>query len=82
MRLCEGCEAGNHFKCVGHYCECDDAECKAIMTGHVVCPPCKGGKHAECLGHNCHCQHFDWKDPLCAGCQAYGKGGENESHIH
>jgi hypothetical protein len=72
MRLCEGCERGNHFMCVGHYCECDATECVAIMNGHVVCPPCKEGKHIDCLGHNCHCQHFRWRVFTCAECQAYG----------
>jgi hypothetical protein len=66
-RLCEGCEAGNHFQCVGHYCECK--ECRANAGKHIVCPPCTEDRHDGCLGHGCHCKHFRWHDPDCPECQ-------------
>ena len=67
-RLCEACGAGNHWRCVGHFCECKATECRRIRDTHVICPGCKEGRHKECLGHRCHCIHCLWQDPDCPEC--------------
>jgi len=66
-RLCDACKAGNHWGCVGHYCEC--RECALTAGRHMVCPPCGAGRHGDCLGHRCHCPHFSWHDPSCRECR-------------
>ena len=49
-RLCEACEAGNHWECIGHFCECRAPECRKMRGIHVVCPGCKEGRHSQYFG--------------------------------